>query len=68
MKVKGQKKGELVDGFTVNGAYQLFRENEIGKIEVGYKADILGYTGNELKFVITDGEIVYVKSIGEGND
>lgn len=60
--------GELVDGFTTNGAYQLFRENEISKIDVGYKADILGYIGNELKFVITDGEIVYVKSIGEGND
>lgn len=32
----------LEQGFLENETYQLFRENEIGKLKVGYKADIIG--------------------------
>lgn len=52
----------MEQGFLSNGAYQLFRENEIGTLDVGYKADIIGIRkdSNKLRFVITDGEIVHI--------
>jgi hypothetical protein len=32
---------ELIEAYTINGAYQLFREDEIGSLEQGKKADMI---------------------------
>lgn len=54
------------DAFTVSGAYQLFREKELGLIEEGYYADIIGFDvrldestirNAKLKFVMVNGEV-----------
>lgn len=52
----------LEQGFLENEAYQLFRENEIGKLKVGYKADIIGIRKDncELGFVMIDGDIIHI--------
>lgn len=44
---------DLVRSFTINGAYQIFRENEIGSIEVGKYAD----------FIIIDKDIFNINPI-----
>lgn len=44
---------ELVRSFTINGAYQIFRENEVGSLEVGKYAD----------FIIIDRDIFSVDPI-----
>ena len=61
----------LVKGYTIDAAYQLHMEDEIGSIEVGKKADIIvldqnifdvnPYTIHETEVLLTmmDGEIVY---------
>ena len=59
---------EMAKAFTENGAYQLFREQEIGRIKAGYRADFAGYEGipvgkekekkSRLCFVMADGEAV----------
>ncbi len=61
----------LVRGFTIDAAYQLHMEDEIGSIEVGKKADLMvldqdifdvdAYTIHETGVVLTmmDGKIVY---------
>ena len=58
---------EMVKAFTENGAYQLFREHEIGRIEAGYRADLVGYSEapvggknrkGRLCFVMADGKAV----------
>lgn len=33
--------GQAVEAYTINGAYQLFRENEIGSLEAGKYADMI---------------------------
>lgn len=40
---------DILDAFTKNGAYQLFRENETGRIEEGYAADIVLLSNNILE-------------------
>lgn len=59
---------EMAKAFSENGAYQLFREEEIGRIKAGYRADFAGYTGvpigeekekSRLCFVMADGEVVW---------
>jgi predicted amidohydrolase YtcJ len=61
----------LVKGFTIDAAYQLHMEDEIGSIEVGKKADLVvldqdifsvdAYAIHETEVVLTvmDGDIVY---------
>lgn len=61
----------LVDGYTINGAYQLGRSHELGSIEVGKQADLVilnqnlfdvnRYDVHETKpvAVIMDGELVH---------
>ncbi|MPN51584.1 hypothetical protein SDC9_199232 [bioreactor metagenome] len=44
---------DLVRSFTINGAYQIFRENEVGSLEVGKYAD----------FIIIDRDIFSVDPI-----
>jgi predicted amidohydrolase YtcJ len=44
---------DLVRSFTINGAYQIFRENEIGSLEVGKYAD----------FIIIDRDIFNINPI-----
>lgn len=62
---------ELVNGYTTNAAYQLGRENELGRIAVGYQADLVVLNQNlfevdryeihktEPVAVIMNGEIVH---------
>ena len=64
----------LVRGFTINAAYQMQMEDEIGSIEVGKKADLIvldqdifeidAYDIHKTKVLLTmlDGEIVYEAS------
>ena len=64
----------LVRGFTINAAYQMQMEDEIGSIEVGKKADLIvldqdifevdAYDIHKTKVLLTmlDGEIVYETS------
>jgi len=61
----------LVDGYTINGAYQLSRSDELGSIEVGKQADLVVLNQNLFEVsrydvhktkpvaVIMDGELVY---------
>jgi predicted amidohydrolase YtcJ len=63
----------LVDGYTINGAYQLGRSDELGSIEVGKIADLIVLNQNLFEVnryevhktrpiaVIMDGELVYGK-------
>ncbi len=44
---------DLVRSFTINGAYQIFRENEVGSLEVGKYAD----------FIIIDRDIFNINPI-----
>lgn len=62
---------EMIKAYTINGAYELFRENEIGSIEVGKNADMIVVDKNILECnpldidstkvlkTIFNGEIVY---------
>ena len=62
---------QLVRGYTIDSAYQLHMEDEIGSIEVGKKADIVildqnifdvdPYTIHQTEVVMTmlDGEVIY---------
>lgn len=66
----------LVNGYTSNGAFQLGRENEMGSIEVGKRADLIVLDQNIFKVdryqiynttptaVVVDGEIVFGQLIG----
>jgi predicted amidohydrolase YtcJ len=61
----------LVKGFTIDAAYQMHLEDEIGSIEVGKKADLVvldqdifsvdayAIHKTEVKMTVMDGEIVY---------
>ena len=61
----------LVDGYTINGAYQLGRSDELGSIEVGKQADLVILNQNLFEVsrydvhqtrpvaVIMDGELVH---------
>jgi predicted amidohydrolase YtcJ len=61
----------LVDGYTINGAYQLSRSDELGSIEVGKQADLVVLNQNLFEVsrydvhktkpvaVIMDGELVH---------
>jgi predicted amidohydrolase YtcJ len=63
----------LVRGFTIDAAYQLHMEDEIGSIEVGKKADLVvldenifeidAYSIHKTEVVLTmmDGEVVYTR-------
>ena len=44
---------DMVKSFTINGAYSIFRDNEIGSIEVGKYAD----------FIIIDKDIFNINPI-----
>lgn len=64
----------LVRGFTIDAAYQMHLEDEIGSLEVGKKADLIvldqdifevdAYDIHKTEVVLTmmDGEIVYESS------
>ena len=61
----------LVDGYTINGAYQLGRSHELGSIEVGKQADLVILNQNLFDVnrydvhktkpvaVVMDGELVH---------
>ena len=60
----------MIRAFTRNGAYQLFRERELGMIQRGFRADLVGYReaiweqvdGDEIPaFLMVDGKI-YLKN------
>lgn len=63
----------LVKGFTIDAAYQMHMEDEIGSIEVGKKADLVALDQNifeadayeihkaNVLFTMMDGDIVYTK-------
>jgi len=61
----------LIRGYTIDAAYQLNMENEIGSLEVGKKADLVILDRNlfeidpyeihqaQVIMTVTDGEVVY---------
>jgi predicted amidohydrolase YtcJ len=63
----------LVKGFTIDAAYQMHMEDEIGSIEVGKKADLVALDQNifevddyaihktNVLFTMMDGDIVYTR-------
>ncbi|MCH9695421.1 MAG: amidohydrolase [Gammaproteobacteria bacterium] len=63
----------LVKGFTIDAAYQMHMDNEIGSIEVGKKADLVALDQDifamdayqihktNVLFTMMDGDIVYTK-------
>jgi len=65
------RRDELVNGYTGNAAYQLGRESELGRIAVGYRADLVVLSQNLFEVdrfrigetkplaVIMDGEVVH---------
>lgn len=52
-------------GFTEMGAYQLFRNNEIGCLRAGYKADIIGVAPFGPLESLWDSSVCFVMSNGE---
>ena len=70
-KKERAKVADLVKAYTINGAYQLFREKSIGKIEINYDADFVLlpediYKANPLKIknvrpllTVFQGEVVF---------
>lgn len=59
---------DMINSFTINGAFQLRRENAIGRIEKGFCGDLIVVSKNilnnsvenaELMYTIIDGEIRY---------
>lgn len=56
----------MIDAFSKNGAYQIWREKEVGQIRKGRRADLIGYREDITRersgiekpvFVMTDGRI-----------
>ncbi|MDD3996923.1 MAG: amidohydrolase family protein [Sphaerochaetaceae bacterium] len=45
----GQSEADVIDIATVNGATCLGMEQEVGKLKVGYKADVIGLVDNPLE-------------------
>ncbi len=43
---------EIINAMTINGAAAISRENEIGSIEVGKKADITVFDAKNLDYLI----------------
>ncbi len=62
---------EALRGFTLDAAYSLFLEDEVGSLDVGKRADLVVYAGDpmripaselrevEIDYTLVDGEIVY---------
>ncbi len=40
---------DMIEAYTINGAYQMFREDEIGSLKPGKKADFIVLDGNPLE-------------------
>lgn len=62
---------QMVEAYTINGAHELFRENEIGTIEIGKRADlividrdifnidVLNIHNTSIEATIFNGDVVY---------
>ena len=58
----------MIEAYTINGAYELFREDEIGSIEPGKKADLIVIDKDIFNIDVLDiHNIVVEQTIFNGN-
>lgn len=59
---------QMIEAYTINGAYELFREDEIGSIEPGKKADLIVIDKDIFNIDVLDiHNIVVEQTIFNGN-
>lgn len=54
---------EIIKGMTINAAYAINRQNEIGSIEIGKKADLIIFDGVNLDYIIYHFGINHVETV-----
>ena len=69
--------GQMIDAYTINGAWLVHKDDELGSIEVGKRADIVIYDRNlfgiepaeisdaTVELTIFDGRVVYDRSVAD---
>ncbi len=69
--------GQMIDAYTINGAWLVHKDDELGSIEVGKRADIVVYDRNlfeieaakisdaTVELTIFDGRVVYDRSVAD---
>lgn len=57
---------EIIKGMTINAAYAIGRENEIGSIEIGKKADLIIFDSPNLNYIVYHFGINHVDKVVKG--
>ena len=59
---------QLIEAYTINGAYQMFRENEIGSLSPGKCADYIVLDRNPLTIDVMDlDQVTVLQTVLNGN-